>query len=170
MATEITQDVLTIKVITRIKNLALFFVLLGLFSCDPARIYDEWRDIDKGSWSKDSSAVFKPIIDDSIQSVDIILGIRNTNDYSFSNLWCFVTMVSPDSVVTKDTVDLTLASPYGKWYGSGWGNLFTSLHYYKQNYRFKGSGEYTFYLQHGMRQEPLDGIQSVGLRLALPDK
>ncbi|MFC0875006.1 gliding motility lipoprotein GldH [Saccharicrinis sp. FJH2] len=158
--------IITGTTILRIRKLITFGTLsLLLYACDPHMVYDTWNTIPDNSWNKDSVTVFNPIILDTINPVNIVIGVRNTNDYPYSNLWLFVTTKTPSGMSLKDTFEVVLASSYGKWYGSGWGNTYTSLHYYQRNVILNESGEYTISLQHGMRKDNLEGINAVGLRI-----
>ncbi|MFB6319982.1 gliding motility lipoprotein GldH [Saccharicrinis sp. FJH54] len=151
---------------SRIRNLLPVGMLsLLLYACDPSMVYDTWNTIPDNSWNKDSISVFHPVITDTVNPVNLVLGVRNTNDYPYSNMWLFVTTQTPSGLSRKDTFEVVLASSYGKWYGSGWGNTYTSLHYYKRNVILNESGEYTISLQHGMRKDELKGVNAVGFRI-----
>jgi gliding motility-associated lipoprotein GldH len=152
--------------ISRIKNLLTIGVLtVLLYACDPHMVYDSWNTVSGNSWNKDSVSVFKPVISDTVHAVNLVLGLRNTNDYPFSNLWLLVTTQTPSGMSRRDTFEVVLASPYGKWYGSGWGNTYTSLHYYRRNVILNQSGEYTISVQQGMRKDDLNGVSAVGFRI-----
>ena len=141
-----------------------------MVSCDNNRVYDSWEEMSPLGWNKDSVYTFNAAVTDTITPMNIIIGLRNTNLYPHSNLWTFVSTENPNGTIQRDTFEMTLASPYGEWYGSGWGNIFTSLYYYKTNQRFSSSGNYAFTIQHGMRKDMLEGIQAIGIRIEKVEK
>lgn len=149
----------------RLKIFSVLVIVLGMYSCDYSRVYDTWKEMPSTGWNKDSVYTFNAYISDTLVPMNIVLGVRNTNAYSQSNLWTFVSTQNPYGIIKRDTFEMVLASPYGDWYGSGWGNIFTSLHYYKTNQGFPASGNYTFTIQHGMRKDMLEGIQAIGIRI-----
>lgn len=158
----------TIGITTRtraIKLSGLILLLLLFHACDTAMVYDTWETVPENNWHKDSILVFNPDISDTVNAMNIVLGVRNTKAYPYSNLWFFITTESPSGVSRKDTFQVELASPFGKWHGAGWGNTYTSLHYFRQNMVFDESGEYTILVQHGMRKDGLKGVNAIGYRI-----
>lgn len=155
----------TTTIIRAKSNIIAVLLAFFLFSCDTHMVYDTWETIPDNAWNKDSILVFTPEVKDSVNPVNLIIGVRNTNAYPYSNLWLFVTTQTPSGLSKKDTFEVELASPYGKWYGSGWGNTFTSLHYYSKNVLLSEGGKYAISVQHGMRRDTLPGVNAVGFRI-----
>jgi gliding motility-associated lipoprotein GldH len=68
--------------------------------------------------------------------------------------------------VYHDTAEFQLASPEGRWLGDGIAGLKTvTLAYRSEGLRFPKAETYRFRMQHLMRDEPLQGIHSVALKL-----
>lgn len=65
----------------------------------------------------------------------------------------------------RDTVELTLADPSGKWLGSGMGDIWDNRVLFKQQFRFPEKGTYIFTLEQAMRIDPLPQIMDVGIRI-----
>ena len=147
------------------RNMLWGLLLLIFASCGPDIIYEDYVTIPKGGWSKDSMASFRVNIDDVKNYYDIYIDIRNKSDYPNSNIWLFVDVTSPDGKTIRDTVNCYLADEYGKWLGSGWGDLFLTQYPYRRNVKFAKPGEYKFDIIQGMRYDELEGIYNVGITI-----
>lgn len=148
-----------------IKGLLILFVVILFVACDSNRIAEDWIDIPTNGWNKDSVCTFTTNLTDTANYVDLYIGIRNKNTYSFSNLWLFISIISPDNQAHVDTFEINLATPYGKWYGKGWGDLYSVQVPYRKKVRFLQQGDYHFQVQQGMRNDVLKGIESIGFRI-----
>ena len=58
-----------------------------------------------------------------------------------------------------------LADERGRWRGTGFGDLVDQRFMVESGVRFPLSGRYRLDVTHGMRQDPMPGLASVGLRL-----
>ncbi len=67
----------------------------------------------------------------------------------------------------SDTILCPLANEQGIWYGSKTWFIdnYKTIHPYKLNFKFPKKGEYNFYLNHGMRDTVVLGINAVGIEL-----
>ncbi len=140
-------------------------VIFGFYFCDPNRVYDKYQEIPKSAWHKDSLLVFHISAENVLQEHNLIIQIRNEITYKYSNLWLFCEIADTRGIVKRDTFEITLAEPTGRWIGKGIGSIKSLQTVYKHNYRFPASGEYTISIQHGMRDEQLKGIHDVGFRV-----
>ena len=144
----------------------LFGILLIIFSaCDRNRVFEEYKPIPDSVWSQDSLMQFTVPVSDTLQYHNLYINVRNGVSYSYSNLWLFIEIVQPDGKAVKDTFEITLADPSGKWLGDGFGGLKTLQTVYRRNVYFPISGEYKITIQQGMREENLSGISDIGLRV-----
>lgn len=144
----------------------LFVVCIGLISCNKGVVFDDVVSMPKSGWSDDSLAVFRVDISESTKNYDMWIQVRNDNTYAYANLWLFIDVISAsDGVMVRDTLDCVLAHPYGEWLGGGWGSLYTVDCPYRLNTKFATEGKYTFRISHGMRDESIIGIKSIGLRI-----
>jgi gliding motility-associated lipoprotein GldH len=62
-------------------------------------------------------------------------------------------------------VKIGIADERGKWLGNGLGSRFDNSLLWQKNVRFPRTGVYTFEYEQGMRDEPLLGIDDIGLRI-----
>lgn len=136
-----------------------------LAACDANSVFDRYKPIKNGVWHKDSLVVFNIPVTDTLQNHNLYINVRNKVDYRYSNLWLFVRIEQPEGTAMRDTFEMVLADPSGKWLGKGMGGLKNRKAIYRSNVFFPRSGSYTISLQQGMRDEKLNGISDVGVRL-----
>lgn len=141
-----------------------------IWSCDKNRVIEQYQSIPKTGWNKDSLSVFNFEITDTLDQYNIFINVRNNIKYSYSNLWLFIALSQPSGITSKDTFEISLADPSGKWLGEGFGGIKTRQAVYRQNVPFNISGKYTIVLQHGMRNTKLKGITDIGCRIEKVDK
>ncbi len=144
----------------------LFGLTIILFSaCDRNKVFEDYIAIPDSVWNQDSIVQFDVPVTDSLQNHNLYINIRNEVNYTYSNLWLFIEIIQPDGKATKDTFEVTLAEPSGKWLGDGFGGLKTLQVIYRRNVYFPLLGEYKINIQQGMREENLKGISDVGFRV-----
>ena len=140
-------------------------LLAGIVSCDRKRVFEAYEQLDGQGWNKDSVVVFHVPLSDTTRNHNLYVNIRNKGTYPYSNLWLFLTIGSPDGKLLTDTVEFSLAEASGRWKGSGIGDLHDNQILYKSSVYFPHKGEYTFQIKQGMRDNVLEGIRDVGLRI-----
>lgn len=140
-------------------------MILILFACKFESMYEKAIDIPHGEWNKKQNILFEIPVTDTLNGYDILLNIRNTNDYPYSNLFVFVTLSAPNGQNKVDTLELTLADDKGKWLGHGYTGIWNNEKMYRKQVRFSHSGTYRLSVQQGMRDDVLRGIPDVGIRI-----
>ena len=96
---------------------------------------------------------------------DVLLDVRHSQTYPYSNLYVFLTYRFPNGKSRVDTVECTLADERGRWRGSGFGDLVDQRFMLNQGVQFPLKGRYGLEVKHGMRQDPLPSVANIGLRL-----
>ncbi len=147
--------------------LAIVVISLGLVACNGKLVYEADIEIPPNGWHKDNIAKFHFEIDDTSVPYNLFLKVENTEDYSCSNLWLFVSTRHESGFVTRDTLECMLAAPNGRWYGSGWSSDYSLTVPFKQMAGFKEKGGYSVFVQQAMRKEDgvLQGITHVGFKV-----
>ncbi len=140
---------------------SILVIIVGIFavSCGQQTLYSEYKAIPISGWNADSVLSFTYNITDTITPCDVLLSIRHTQTYAYQNLWLFLNGLTPQ----QDSIEIYLADQRGVWLGNGWGNLREMPLLYMRNIVFPHSGEYTFTIQQGMREDILRGISDIGL-------
>jgi len=147
----------------------LWLILLG--ACASDQIAD-YQSIDQGLWAEDHKIEFDLPALDSLRQYDVLLSLRNSNDYPFNNLFLLVTMTHPDGFAEIDTLEYRMAAPDGTWLGVGSGNIKDNLLAYKEAMTFEKTGRYRLSVRHAMRNNgevqgvsPLKGIVELGYQI-----
>lgn len=149
----------------------IFCSLLFLISCDKERVYDEYKTL-PNEWHRDSIVSFKLEAPDTLKKYNLFINLRNNSDYKYSNLYIITEINFPYGKVISDTLQYEMAKPSGEWLGTGFGEVKESKLWYKENFRFPETGEYSVKIQQAMRKrestlgiEKLNGITEVGFRI-----
>jgi gliding motility-associated lipoprotein GldH len=154
------------------KKLSGFIVvvamLVGVHSCVNIDVFEKNVSIPDQEWSSSFRPEIKFEITDTTSLYNIYVVLRHTNAYRYNNIWLNIYTHSPaaDSV-HKERVDLRLATDDKGWLGSGMDDIFEHriLVNRGQPLRFPRSGEYAFRIEQIMREEPLQYVMNVGIRV-----
>lgn len=157
---------MTLTLTRPVAALAIAAMILAMSACQRSGdIYNSYVALPNTGWNADSLAVFRVDVSDADAAYDLYFMIRNQNNYAYQNLWLFIDIVAPDGSMRRDTLDCILAERDGRWKGSGWGSLYDAEYPYRLSTRFAAPGLYRFRIGHGMRQDDIEGIHSIGLRV-----
>lgn len=139
---------------------------LGAVACGPSPEFIVVREIDGEAWYRDSMLVFDVPVADTSVTYRVEVDVRHAGDYAYRNLYVGRDVLNAGGTVYHDTAEFQLASPEGRWLGDGIAGLKTvTLAYRSEGLRFPKAETYRFRMQHLMRDEPLQGIHSVALKL-----
>jgi gliding motility-associated lipoprotein GldH len=150
----------SMKMNVRLAGLILFL----LCSCSGSH-YEKSFTIDNESWDADNILQFKVAINDLTSRHNVLIHIRNTTDYPYSNIFMFIHVLYPDNSEKIDTVEGYITDSKGMWLGSGSGRYKSNDFVYKRNILFPMKGTYIFTVEQAMREESLDGISTVGMEV-----
>ena len=138
---------------------------LFLFACESSVVFQQQKAISYEGWYYRDSIIFEATIHDTIALHTMYLDIRNTVEYRYSNLFIFLDIEFPDGSVLRDTIECILADRQGSWTGKGFGRMRTNRFLFRDDVWFPQQGVYTFRVFQGMREDRLQGIADVGIRI-----
>lgn len=144
--------------------LALAALMLHVQSCDSEMVYDKYIPTEHGMWSWRDAMEFSADISDTVSLHNIYVQVRHTVEYPMSNLYMFVHVKSPSGQYLKDTINMVLAAPDGKWTGRGNGNIRELMFLYRKQSIFRSPGTYVFTLEQAMRDPELP-VTDLGVRI-----
>jgi gliding motility-associated lipoprotein GldH len=149
------------------KSTGLIILLVGIlaYSCDKLRVSEEFIRIPSKGWERSNILHFNVNIMDTLNPHNVLIHVRNTGKYEYSNLYLFVTVCAPNGSEIRDTIEITLADEHGKWLGKGPATVYTLTYPYKTNIRFPVRGIYGFDIEQAMWNKTLQYITDVGLRV-----
>ena len=144
-------------------NIVLLIALILFSSCGNHALLNTYVDLPDDGWLSDVSYDFELEVEEAQDaSLNYLIGLRNNNDYLYSNIFFFVQVEGSEGIVHQDTLQYLLAEPGGKWLGSGIGEIKHNLLIYKQQQSLL-PGVYKFTISQGMRDDILAGIEDLGL-------
>ena len=147
-----------------------FVFLAFLFSCDKNVVFEKNISIPEYKWDMNNILRMETEIADTITPHNVYINVRNASGYEFSNLFLFMTTITPKGEVAKDTLELTLADANGKWLGSGSGDVWDNRILFKRDFKFPEAGLWHFELQQAMRINPLPEIMDAGMRIEVSSR
>ena len=151
----------------KLKYLTLILTAIIASACTENVVFQASKSMPKGIWVKDNIVNFNFEWADTTGSYDVVIDIRNQNNYPFQNFWLFANLYNPDGEVYRDTLNCVLADNSGRWIGEGMGSVHHLPVSFIQDARFQKSGKYRLELIQGMRTDSLKGISDIGIRICL---
>jgi len=149
-----------------IKGLILICVVFVLTSCDPGRLFEENKSVPVSGWFYKNTVPFEVQVTDTTKWYDVSVNLRVSSAYNYSNIFLWLSTTSPDKKTDKRRVEIRLADEKGKWLGAGLGDLYDYQFPVLQKIKFPASGFYRFEIEQNMREDTLQHIKSVGIRVA----
>ena len=146
-----------------------FFVLFSaclLTACNENTVYHSYQSLPDEGWGKSDTLSFQIPITDSIPTtLRLFAEVRNRIEYPYHDLHLFISQNLQDSTVWRtDTIVFSLADSTGRWTGHGWGSIYQSETFVKSVLPLR-SGNYTIKVINGMKDEKLQGLSDVGIRI-----
>ncbi|MFZ4261442.1 gliding motility lipoprotein GldH [Sphingobacterium sp. HJSM2_6] len=147
---------------------ALFILGMSIIlfaSCEQKAFYEENTVIPTQKWDYDFTPEFAVHISESQKSYDLFINLRHTAFYPYAN--CYV-LLRQEGAGLKDTAiryELKLAELDGKWTGNSAGNLYEHSNLIQENITFPDTGKYVFTIEQNMRDNPLIGVNDIGIKL-----
>ncbi len=152
-----------------IKLLFLFPVLYCLLisiSCNKIDVFEKNTVIPDYEWKNTFKAKGSFTIEDTISAYNIYLVLRHTDAYQYNNIWLSIGLQSPVDTIITQKIDLQLGNDAIGWEGTGMNDIWELRKLLSgEPKRFKRSGIYYFNIGQIMRDNPIQNIMSVGMRI-----
>jgi gliding motility-associated lipoprotein GldH len=152
------------------KQLALVFAFCSiLIACTTGNLYEKVQPVPRHQWSSNYKPRFTFDISDTTTPYRLFVIFRHSEKYNFNNVWLRLGIQSPDSTqMSSVQYELPLATNEKGWLASGMDDLYEhriAITPGSGNFYFKKPGTYTFEMQQLMREEPLQEVYNIGLRV-----
>lgn len=136
-------------------------------SCDKQEVFYRFQELKNADWAQNDTLFFD--IDSTAFELNVpyklTIEVTNNVNYPYQNIWLFIqTNIASDSLFTQLQKEYLITDKFGKWVGSGFGSLYQTS-FLLDNITFKEKRNYRIKLEHGMRDEPLQGIEKVGIKI-----
>jgi gliding motility-associated lipoprotein GldH len=153
------------------QKIALLLLVASMFtlaSCDTIDLYEKTVAIPKHQWSSSFRPEFTFEIKDTSVPYQVYIILRHTDRYNYNNIWVNLVTKAPADTIQKVQYELPLASKEKGWLGSAMDDIYehrVAITPQNQKLYFRKPGVYTFTLEHTMREDPLQQVLDVGLRI-----
>lgn len=143
---------------------------LALYACKTIDLYEKNVAIPNHEWKSSFHPEFKFTITDTTVPYSVYIVIRHNERYNFNNIWLNLSTRAPgDSAVQRVQYELPLANSDG-WL-SGTASM-DDLYEHRilitprnEPVYFRKKGEFIFTIDQIMREDPLDNVMNIGLRI-----
>lgn len=145
----------------------LLLVCFVLSACSHIDLYEKVVPVPKHQWQSSFKPSFSFQVKDTGVAYQLYFIVRHNNAYKYNNVWVNLYAKGPADTAQKFTLELPLANKEG-WLGSGMDDVYEHRIAFAldpDKFRFARPGDYTFTLEQIMREDPLDNVMDVGLRL-----
>ncbi len=135
-------------------------------SCSRTNLFEKNVSLPGGKWPMEVKPAITFEITDTTADYKVFFVIRHTEAYGYNNIFVRIgSSAAGDTAKVTKVFDLPLASQ-NKWLASGMDDIFEHrILLYSQPVRFRKTGTYTFTLEQLMRENPLEHVMNVGLRV-----
>jgi gliding motility-associated lipoprotein GldH len=143
-------------------------LLLIILSCTTIDLYEKVVPVPQHKWNTDFKPSFSFTIKDTTVAYQLYIILRHNEKYNYNNIWLNLTAKSPADSVQKFMVELPLATNEKGWLGSGMDDIYEhriGLTLDPSKFNFTEPGTYNFTIEHTMREDPLQNVMNVGVRL-----
>ena len=150
------------------RAITIFFILstMVLFSaCDDKRVFEDYQTIKDDNWYINQKPTFYLDVKDTVSEHSIYFNVRHTGQYKYSNLFVLFTIQGPKAKPETQRLEFKLAELDGKWLGSGLGDMYSNQIKIMENVKFPRKGVYSFSIEQNMRDNPLAGIEDLGIKI-----
>ncbi|MCU7547815.1 gliding motility lipoprotein GldH [Chitinophagaceae bacterium LB-8] len=157
------------------KERKLYFTLytlllscLLLSSCSKIDLYEKVSNMPRHEWKSSYKPKFEFAISDTLSPYQLYLIFRHNEKYNYNNLWLNLYVQAPGKKSEKFTLELPLATNEKGWMASGMDDLYEHripITLDPEKVNFYKAGNYTFILENIMREEPLQNVMGVGIRM-----
>lgn len=141
------------------------FSIILLASCGEHYDFEKTIESKDGKISWGDQLVMEETFSDTTQKWDVLLDIEHSTSYPFQNVYLKFTTELPNGKVGEQVVGVDLADLAGKWQSDcGWGscNMEVML---REKLRFTPAGKFKIKVEPYARQNPLEGIHSLKLKI-----
>lgn len=140
-----------------------------LVACTTGNLYEKVVAIPAHQWKSGYKPGFAFTITDTAVPYRLYVIFRHSEKYHYSNLWLKLNIQAPDSSrISSAQYELPLATNDKGWLAMGMDDLYEhriALTPESGAFYFRKPGTYTFQMEQLMREDPLQEVYNVGLRV-----
>lgn len=152
--------------------IALFWITLlcTIGGCTPLALYERSVSLRGQAWKSDYIPVFDFNISDTTASYHVAIVFRHRDRYHYNNIWLRVSVTDPQAKTYSFDTDLLLGTNENGWLGTGMDDIYEHRISLLKQLLEKGislrqTGTYRFSIEQLMREDPLEEVMNVGIRV-----
>ena len=143
----------------------MLLILLAA-SCIKIDQFEKTVKMPSREWFYNNTPAFTFHITDTNTLYNLYIVLRHTDAYNYNNIWLRLGTQFPGDSMQFQNINLTLASDAKGWEGTGMDDIFeVRKNISRGPVSFKKPGDYTFSVSQIMRENPLENILNVGVRV-----
>ena len=146
------------------KLFASLLVFVSFIACGTIDVFEKNVNIPNHEWSNSFRPEISFEISDTTSLYNIYIVLRHTDAYRYKNIYMNIYTQVPGDTIRKARVDLQLATDDKGWLGSGMDDIFEHRILISKG-TFSKPGLYKYRLEQIMREEPLQHVMNVGIRV-----
>jgi gliding motility-associated lipoprotein GldH len=143
----------------------LFLSTLVLSGCAKVNVFEKNIAFREHEWSSAEKPQVAFEIEDTTVLYNVYIVFRHADAYNYNNVWLRCTVITPDSQKRTQQYELTLANNKDGWLGSGMDDIYEHRILIQKQTKFSKPGTYQFQFEQVMREDPLEHVLNVGLRI-----
>jgi len=137
---------------------------LYFISCTTVDIYEKNVTIPGFKWKSSFQPEFTFAIKDSSAEYQLFLVLRHNEKYNYNNIWINLYSQPPGDTIRKAPLELLLADK-DRWLASGMDDIYEHrIKLFDKPVPLK-PGTYHFKIEQIMREDPLENVMNIGLRI-----
>lgn len=142
----------------------LFFSISAIVSCTSIDLYEKNVAIPNHRWESSFKPEFNFTIKDTTATYQLYLVLRHTEKYNYNNIWINLSSIPPHDTLRQLRYELPLATNEKGWLATAMDDIYEHRIPLTNPQHWK-AGNYTFKLEQVMREDPLQNVLDVGLRV-----
>ena len=150
--------------------LVVLLLNAGIFSCAPTNLYERTVAIPGHQWKSSFIPQFSFQINDTSARYDLSITLRHRDLYHYNNIWLQINLLSPDGKQYKFQTEKQLGTNESGWLGTGMDDIYEhrislQKELMENGVSLRRKGRYTLSIKQIMREDPLEQVMNVGLRI-----
>ena len=151
------------------QKIPFFLSIVVLYhSCTiPVGVFEKNVPLPNHQWKSSFTPTIRfEVNTDTVSNYRVFVVLRHSDAYRYKNIWLTITVQPPGDSAFINRRNLILATDEKGWLGKGMDDIFEHrILLDEQPVKFIKRGTYTFALKQIMREDPLESIWNVGIRL-----
>jgi gliding motility-associated lipoprotein GldH len=145
----------------------IYFMIGG---CTPLALYERSVPLPQQQWKSDYTPVFDFTISDTSAFYDVALVFRHRDRYHYNNIWLRISVTDPQAKTHSFDTDLLLGTNESGWLGTGMDDIYEhrislQKELLEKGVSFRQVGNYRFSIEQLMREDPLEEVMNIGIRV-----